>query len=457
MKKRFLLMAILAGFLAACGGPPPTPYPTYTRYPTYTPYPTLTSGLETIAASPTPLPTEKAVESADPTLAYSQDEFADVWAIVYAARDWAFDTREIVYESPEYPLIREVTSTCAEGSCFSSLAAAIQSAPPGTLITVTDQGNYTESLVITTNEITLDCQGATLQGNGTGIGIDLVGVRLVTIRNCVINGFNNGITLKNSHQNVIYLNRLVGNGDRGIAMWGSDLNIIDTNSIFDTDSAGIILDGDCKQNVIVRNSIDKSGDSGLGIFDGSNDNVVIQNSIQETRLHEGLGVHRAEGNVLYLNEFRGNIISGVLLEDCTGSNYVFVNEFHLGSGISFTNVSNAYIFENYFHDAPFGIAGTIMNQSLFIANRFMNLESTAIDLDDSSDNLIAYNVANNNGEAGIKLVGHSHGNIIRQNHLCYNARTDIMALRLVGDNNFAGNQCDLSEGPETFKCAVSCP
>jgi parallel beta-helix repeat protein len=80
-----------------------------------------------------------------------------------------------------------------------------------------------DSIYIVEDDLTLDGAGHTITGSGGGYGVSLYGRRYVTVKNCVVSGFWNGIYLGSSSSNTltnntandnnygIYIDRSIGN------------------------------------------------------------------------------------------------------------------------------------------------------------------------------------------------------------------------------------------------------
>ena len=66
------------------------------------------------------------------------------------------------------------------------------------------------NIVIAANDVTLDCDGHEVTGLGSGDGILLDGRTGVTIKNCRVSNFKNGIRLKSSFRNVLTGNTSTG-------------------------------------------------------------------------------------------------------------------------------------------------------------------------------------------------------------------------------------------------------
>src|SRR3989344_5340445 len=99
-------------------------------------------------------------------------------------------------------------------------------------------------LIIDANDITLDCQGHIIDGNDGNNNRNSNGVYLnnkerVTIINCNIREFGEGIFLRESNSNNIIDNNLHNNFIRGIFLHRSNNNNIYINNANDNRFAGI--------------------------------------------------------------------------------------------------------------------------------------------------------------------------------------------------------------------------
>jgi parallel beta-helix repeat protein len=98
-------------------------------------------------------------------------------------------------------------------------------------VTYTFTGSITDSVVVERDDIVIDGMGYTIQGPGSGTGIDLSGRRNVTLRNTGITAFDYGIAAHYSSSNAIVKNNLTTCNRMGIDLYYSSNNSISGNSI----------------------------------------------------------------------------------------------------------------------------------------------------------------------------------------------------------------------------------
>jgi len=209
-------------------------------------------------------------------------------------------------------------------------------------------------IVIERNNTVVDGAGYTVQGTGSGIGIDLSGRSNVTIKNMKIKSFRIGVNLFSSLSNCnsiignnitnnnygIWLesslnNSIVGNNitnnDAGVwVIQFSSNNNITENNITAHSGYGIMLGDRCSNNSVVRNNIAKNyygivlgprscynnivensiitnnGD-GIWLSGGSDYNNIVGNKITANK-RNGIGIRWSSNNSIYHNDFIDNII-----------------------------------------------------------------------------------------------------------------------------------------------------
>jgi len=96
-------------------------------------------------------------------------------------------------------------------------------------------GTYSgvQNMWIAQPNVVLDCNGATIEGTGTGYGISMYGVNGATVRNCNIKNQNTGIWSRFSDNSVITGNTLT-NSTNGLLFFDRNNNVqISDNNLFD--------------------------------------------------------------------------------------------------------------------------------------------------------------------------------------------------------------------------------
>jgi len=156
-------------------------------------------------------------------------------------------------------------------------------------VTYTFTGNINDSIQIQRDNITLDGAGFSLQGNGTGMatGIYLSYRSNVTIKNMVIEGFNNtGIWLYRSSNNTVSGNLIANNTGGGIYLGYGFLNNVFGNAIANNEGFGVYVkygsNTTVSENTITNNTygvrVDYATDnwiSGNTIANNTNDGVRL--------------------------------------------------------------------------------------------------------------------------------------------------------------------------------------
>jgi len=179
------------------------------------------------------------------------------------------------------------------------------------------------------DEVTLDCQGYRMTHIGSErAGGIVVSGNQVTVKNCVLHGWQNGIIYALAEGGLILDNKLVGNS-WGIGLVLSEGIWVEGNKADATTNAGIQV-ADSIKNTIYDNTVHGSGKAGILLNaptggDGADDNYVIDNQVNLNQeygiLLEGdSGGNRVFGNTANLNEGYG-----IALFDTSAGNVVEKN------------------------------------------------------------------------------------------------------------------------------------
>ncbi len=177
-----------------------------------------------------------------------------------------------------------------------------------------------DGLVIGADNITLDLNGHTIDGDATPAGGDdpdrgirLVGHHGVTIQNGTVQEFDRGVRLDGASGN--RLRRLVvrRSGGRGIELTdGSDGNEIDANTSSGNGRTGIALVSS-DDNVLERNTASGNANTGIAGFTATHNrvenNVIADNGDTGIFWTDGSNDSRIEANVI-----SGNVVTAMEMD-----------------------------------------------------------------------------------------------------------------------------------------------
>jgi len=207
--------------------------------------------------------------------------------------------------------------------------------PPNAPITTYDNVTYTltdnitsysDGIVVERDNIIIDGEGHMLQGNGSGWGIDLYGVKCVTVKNIDVNGFYIGVILGETY-NVISESDITNNYF-GVSLGGAYHQVVKNNfadnhegisvngvhhsihrNSLINNTIGILLDWSSSNNDIVGNTISRSGGGGGIQILQSSDNTIIGNNIINNNF-VGITFYKSSC-IIYHNNFINNTYSNM--------------------------------------------------------------------------------------------------------------------------------------------------
>lgn len=280
----------------------------------------------------------------------------------------------------------------------------------GGLITLDGSCTYHTNVSITLSGTTLDCNGATIEGDGEkNNGIMIIGkgnvIRDVTVKSCHVTGFkNSGIGVSsgipkeelstdyedNYHKSPIdikiFNSHVEKNGGVGIYIDDYVTNaIIDGSIINDNGGVGIYLEESSRSNKVINNKIINNGYSSSG-----------------KKSREGLAIDSSAHNVIEGNEFIGNATGGIYLYKNCSEKYSSGK-----SVIRWQHSDNNIIENNLFYNEDVGI-WIASRQSLNLSkwdcgDKAMDVESKYYE-DFANNNTVINNVFCQNKQS-IKIEG----------------------------------------------------
>ncbi|UCE15779.1 MAG: right-handed parallel beta-helix repeat-containing protein [Candidatus Bathyarchaeota archaeon] len=321
----------------------------------------------------------------------------------------------------------------------------------GDVYTFTD--NIHGSLVVERNNIVVDGAGYTLQGTGSGTGIDLSGRSNVTIKNTEIKLFEYGIGLSSSSNNSISGNNITNNF-HGIKLYDSSNTTISGNNMKANEGRGIYLSK--SSNISISGNDITNNDCGIIISYFSNNNTISGNTLTGNNRY-GILLDRSSNNTFKNNDISNNEnnfgVSGSevshYIHDIDDSNtvdgkpiYVLVNKrdmtIPLDAGyVALANCTNIIVENLNLVNNVHGVLLAFTTNSTIINNNITN-NWYGIELSSSSSNTISGNKITNN-ECGIQLSSSSSNTISGNNIINRYMRMGIVLTESSNSNTISGN------------------
>jgi len=225
-------------------------------------------------------------------------------------------------------------------------------------VTYTFTGNITGSIFVGRNNIVLDGAGYTLEGTGDqyDIGIDLIGITNVTIRNTRIVNFRVGVYLEAYSNNNTITENTFDYNRFAVELDVSAYNTISDN-VFSDSGDGIWLDTatgydtGSSYNIISGNNMTGCSWDAIGLANGSSNNTIVGNIAIDNE-YGGITVNGPCGD----NTISGNIVDvagwGIYLDYQCNNNILSGNDLrntYYGiylSRVSYNNVTDNNVENN---------------------------------------------------------------------------------------------------------------
>jgi parallel beta-helix repeat protein/surface protein len=322
------------------------------------------------------------------------------------------------------PYTFTVTATNAIGE---SLASAASNEVTPTVLSCGDTINSNttltadlncpaDGLIIGADNITLDCAGRSIIGNGAGAGVSLYGRSGVTVKNCSISSFDSGIAIAfDSNNNTISNNTISSNTSYGIFLQSNSNNNSLTGNNISLNGVGILLASLSNSNTVTGNTVDSSADTGI-ILSESSSNSITNNTASSNANYGVLLSTGSSNNTLDSNT--ASFSSGGIILDSGSSNNTVTNNTtnsNYGYGILFQFDSNSNIISSNTVDSnTYGIYSESSTLNTIDHNTVTN-SGTGILLSQSPSNIVSFNNTSSNGGDGINLQSNSSGNTLSYN------------------------------------------
>ncbi|MBI2459852.1 MAG: right-handed parallel beta-helix repeat-containing protein [Parcubacteria group bacterium] len=311
--------------------------------------------------------------------------------------------------------------------------------------TCTLSQDLSQGIVIDSDYITLDGDNAnrfTITGFHTGYGVYLNGRSGVTVKNLQVKNFSRGIFLFFSNNNTINSNSVSFNDARGIEVQFSNNNEV-TNNTFSDNLSGIGVffssGNSLSNNFISNNSINgtggililKSSSTSMSgnVISGNQYNFYLfgtvdahyDNSIDTTNLVDGKPIYYVKNAVGQTYDSSTN--AGVFFcISCSGATVKDLDFSRNALGVMFYNTTDSKIEHVTSHDNFY--YGLFLHNSKHneITESTFSKNEVNVHLIRSFDNSITYNEITR-GDSGIIIADSSDNNIISNNHIAFNDRT----------------------------------
>ncbi|ABR55184.1 periplasmic copper-binding [Methanococcus vannielii SB] len=276
-----------------------------------------------------------------------------------------------------------------------SLQSAIDIAEEGSVILVTKNSKFFEGLKIAKNNITIDLNGSTIEGEYSGKGIAILGDG-VKLKNAKIQKFEYGIFLENTKNCKILNNDVSENIYDGIYLSNSNYNEIAKNNAYKNGvigiiTAGIFLDGSDWNNVS-ENSANNNIYNGIELIN-SESNTISRNTIFENE-DNGIFVWNSKNNSISENKIFKNEDNGVLIRESSYNTF-------LNNTLTENRDSGFYIWKSF--------------ENNLIRNEISENSINGIRLWNSESNEVSENKVLSNGKSGVSLEVMSFENMLYNN------------------------------------------
>jgi parallel beta-helix repeat protein len=305
-----------------------------------------------------------------------------------------------------------------------ALGTGSAAASTGTLLvtaTTTLTEDHHGNILISGDNITLDCAGHAVFGPGTAGfagGIQVAGGSGLTVRRCTVTGFAvNGIYAFGASHGRYIDNLLVGNGNHGIHLEQGADNLLIGNTSTSNGAIGIVLTHSTQSRIVNNSLLGNRNWAGIALMDGSHDNLVVDNTASQNGL--GIVLDGAVDNTVSANTATLNEAAGVLLIRGASGNTVVSNLSNQnGIGFEVTQSSDGN-----------SVLGNLAN-----GNRFDGVKVYA-----SDSNFLSADLANANGDNGFLVFGGSSFNRVTCSSGHGNGAFDAQDTGPGSGNVWAGN------------------
>ena len=268
------------------------------------------------------------------------------------------------------------------------------------------RGNDTDgdgAIIIGANDVTLDCNGASLVGNlsGTSYAIHALNYNNITVKNCNVKSYYNGMYIRNTDNSFFINNSINSTTNRAMNIIITVFNITIENNYFFNNSFSIYMDTTSNASTIRGNTIINSTDTAITI-NGLSNNLIENNRIEyitSTSVIRGILLSGTGGNSKITNNKVIGYKYGIQVgannpnTNITFNNITDANLWGISTTANYTIIANNRIFNDYWNSIYYQGWYNIID-----SNYIENFKHYGIDHHDDNDLITARynNITNNN-------------------------------------------------------------
>lgn len=283
---------------------------------------------------------------------------------------------------------------------------------------------YDATIVISKSNTTLDCAGATLDGQGIrNVGIQINGrgkkIKNIKVKNCRVENFKNrGVNITSG----VAKNALSKNVQENYKVAPENI-VLENIQVLAAGRGGVYFDSYVFNSVLKNSLVQGAGRVGVYLEQGTRGISVLSNTIKEngaSTRREGLAIDSSAHNVIEGNIFEGNVAGGVFIYKNCGEHFKSGKSVLRWQSSDFNKIVN-----NEFRAQPVGV---------WIASR----QSRDLSKWGCGDQAL--------DKQGRFYADFANNNFVESNSFC---RVGV-PVRVEGDNNYVGhNKIDVGS-PSQF-------
>ncbi|OFW78468.1 MAG: hypothetical protein A2Z48_03020 [Actinobacteria bacterium RBG_19FT_COMBO_70_19] len=225
--------------------------------------------------------------------------------------------------------------------------------------------------MIDADNVTLDCAGYSVTGNGEGIGISIDGHSGVTVTNCLVTAHDDGIVIRgDASSNTLEANSTDSNACFGVLVRNADDNTVIDSQANDNGCVGFVIVSS-RGNHLIDNLAQGNLANGFDVNYSSQTTLRGNRAIANDFM--GIDLLRSDGNVLAGNTARGNGSQGFQIQR-SSDNVLRDNESlrnHEGFSLSRRSEDNVLRLNTANHNLVAGISAWRSGSGLWDKNRAM--------------------------------------------------------------------------------------